>query len=218
MKPFKLTLTLSTPVAINHPWLHLDGLLAHLSLLHQLGQDYYLLPTKEVVEVSYDTGLARIGEMFCGSISFFEPADMFSMRYYKRPEIRDFPGRRVDISRGHYRAWMLRHIYVAARVCMFHGRGDIETVWSLVYDLTHIGNDNRVGWGKIRDLRIEEMDEDWSVVREGRATRPIPVAYLRRWSDAVPLAWKPPYWAPGNVALCAPPGAEIELGDGCSLA
>lgn len=210
--PLRIVFELATPVCINHPWLHLDGLLAHQALLQQLGRDYYLLETKQVVPLTYETGLARFGDIYCASISIFEPDDMFSLQYFKRFEARGFPAKsKISIARGHYRAWMLRSVYVPAQRITYYACGDPERIEELLSPLTHVGNDNRVGWGKLRRVWLERVDHDHSLVREGVAMRPIPTRLLWRWSDQVPLAVRPPYWAAENVELCAPPGAEVEL-------
>lgn len=32
-RPFRVEVRLAAPVSLNHPWLHLDGILAHLAVL-----------------------------------------------------------------------------------------------------------------------------------------------------------------------------------------
>ncbi|MDQ7851146.1 MAG: hypothetical protein RB148_12825 [Armatimonadota bacterium] len=217
-KHFQIVFYLATPVALNHPWLHLDGLISHLVALRVLGRDYYVLPTKTVTSLSakqlgrYQRVLRQWWELPQASVSFFHPDDLFSLRYFKRFEPRGFPGeRKIDLGRGHYRTWMLRHVYCPAETVTFYGTGDLELVRDLLSDLTHIGNDNRVGWGRIHRLEVTELPEDRSLVWEGKAMRPIPIRFLRKWEDAVPLAWRPPYWAAENVEVCAPPGARVVL-------
>ena len=68
-----------------------------------------------------------------------------------------------------------------------------------------------MGWGAVSTVTVTPMEENWALTRDGLAMRPIPVRYAKSYSDAVPLAWKPPYWSPDNVELCVPPGAEVEL-------
>lgn len=215
MEPFVLRCRLATPVALNHPWLHLDGLVAHLLLFRTLGREAYALPTKRVVHHTppppYRHVLLKTGELVHASVSFFEPQPKrASLQYFKRFEAERFPKKgKIDRGRGHYRDWALRWVYVAAEWCVFYGVGDLAVLGDLLQDLTHLGNDTRVGWGRVQAWQLEPIPEDRSLVWQGRAMRPIPVRFLRTWSDAVPLAWRPPYWAAENVELCAPPGAEV---------
>lgn len=219
-RPFAVIARLATPVSLNHPWLHLDGLIAHLIYLRAAGRDYYALPTKTVRHLAQERmgpfvhTLARRGPLNSASISFFGPdARLGSLQYFKRFEERGAPNRgQVLLAGGHYRSWMLRTVYVSAETVTFYGCGDLALVRNLLGDLTHLGNDGRIGWGRVRDLAVNQTPEDWSLVKEGRAQRPIPVRLLADWEDAVRLAWRPPYWAPEHVELCAPPGVGVTLG------
>jgi len=93
----------------------------------------------------------------------------------------------------------------------FYGRGRIGLLRDLLGDLTHLGNDTRIGWGEIAEWRLERVEADWSLVRAGRAMRPIPVRMLSEWDDEAWLTWHAPYWDRSKVELCAPPGARVVL-------
>jgi hypothetical protein len=217
----EVTFYLSSPPALNHPWIHFDGILAHLAYLRFLGRDYYLLPSKRLVDVSLPEDLrgflAETSGLLHASCSLFLPSmpeKYASLSYYKRFEAEGFPkSRKINLGSGYYRNWSLRWVYVPCEAVRFYVRGDRQIIEDLLSDLTHIGNDTRVGWGRIRGMRIKEISEDLSLVWNNRAMRPIPVRYLKQWSDSALLAWRPPYWAAENVELCAPPGAVIELKD-----
>lgn len=163
----------------------------------------------------------------CGSISHFWPPaegesfdgvehdDAISyetLRYFKRFEAGHFPGRgKVTLSNGHYRTWMLQTVYLPAHTATFYGRGKIGQVRDLLGDLTHLGNDARIGWGEIHDWTLDPTPEDWSLVRDGVAQRPIPTRMLQRWDDEAWLTWHAPYWDRSKVEPCAPPGARVTL-------
>ena len=80
--------------------------------------------------------------------------------------------------------------------------------------LVGLGNDVRIGFGAIRDVAFEQIEEDWSIVAGGVAMRPIPVEMCAEYEDAAYLPYKAPYWSPHNVVLCVPPGARCKLKDG----
>jgi hypothetical protein len=219
-QPFAIHFRLATPVCLNHPWLHLDGVLAHLMAQRLLGRDYYTLPTKQVVSTPIPRAWHHVVVHYRGlawaSISCFNPPDVGyqTLQYFKRFEETPHLSRRqrkVPLGSGRFRTWMLRWVYVPAAAVTFYGRGQVHLVQELLSDLTHLGNDTRVGWGRIADMRLEVLEQDRSLVWEGRAMRPIPVRFLQAWDDEVMLAWKPPYWAADSVERCAPPGARVEL-------
>jgi hypothetical protein len=219
--PFQLTVYLTTPVALNHPWLHLDGIVQHLVHQRVLGRAYYDLPTKAPRPLygralgPWNVVLTRTGPLAHASVSHWHPAETpyASLQYFKRFEAQGFPGRgKVRQGFGHYRAWLLRWVYLPVEQATFYGHGRLDHLADLLQDLTHLGNDPRVGWGRVARWELTPTPSDWSLVRDGRAQRPIPTRLLAAWSDCVPLAWRPPYWAAEHVEPCAPPGAEVQLG------
>lgn len=217
MQPYRVRFMLATPVALNHPWLHWDGILLHLMQLRLRGRDYYALPTKVPAPPPLEDELRRRlgldGPIPRASISFFGPeARMSAQHYYKRFEERGFPAkRRIPVGSGHYRQHNLLWVLVSAAWCEFYGYGDIDLVEELLQLLPGLGNDVRVGWGAIASWSIEPLPEDRSLVCDGRAMRPIPVRFLAEWDDEVPLAWRAPYWAAEHVERCAPPGTRVRL-------
>jgi len=219
MAPLRITFRLLTPVCIGAPYVYLDGLLAHLAYRRLLGPDYYLLPTKKVQ--SGPTGmlrevLASYRDVLCCSASIFLPEGLHyqTLTYFKRFEARHVKGLRkqkVDLGHGLLRAWALKAVYLPANEAVFYVLGNPDRIRDLLGDVVALGNDARVGWGWLSGPpEVVEIDEDRSLVWQGRAMRPIPIRYLRSWSDAVMMSYKPPYWAPENVDLCAPPGAEVD--------
>jgi hypothetical protein len=217
-RPFLVTIRLGAPVALAHPWIAGDALLAHLAFARQLGRGQYDLPNFEPVDrrtLGADPfpGLVycRAGLRFASAIQLGPEPKLGSLDYFSRIDD-GLPKRKVYAGIGPYRAWQLRWVYAAAEWARFWVYGRPDLARDLLGDLVGLGNDTRVGWGHVLDVRVEETDEDRSVVADGRAMRPIPVRFLRRWSDEAVMAWKPPYWSRDSIELCAPPGAEVDFG------
>lgn len=218
---------LAAPVALNAPWMFFDGLIAHMIHQRVLGREYYNLPSfgtrsmsaQEMGRYRRTIGLwnglnAASVSLFNGDVEFEGAGapDRACQQYFKRPEADDFPGNQLRMTFGHFRAWMLRTVYVVADSVDFRVNGNRALIGSLLEDVTHLGNDTRVGWGRVASVEILASDRDESVVgRDGRAMRPIPTRLLARWDEAVPLPCRPPYWDRRQVELCAPPGAKVEV-------
>jgi len=227
--PYELVMRLRTPVALEHPWIHGDSLLAYLAFQRIMSRRMYYQPMFEKATVSRQlhaqfaengldpkTAIAYVAGVPCCSIGLFEPEDApwGTVNYYKRTELDAFPRRgKISLGSGRFRNWMLRTVYVPAEVCRFYLLGDPEVARDLVAELVSIGSDTRMGWGWVAGVEINELgiEEDASLVHEGRAMRPIPVSRLVRWSDEVAVTWHAPYWDRSQVEVCAPPGAEVEL-------
>jgi hypothetical protein len=220
---------MATPVSLQHPWLHLDSILRHVIDERTYGRDAdyswddemrgnRTAAMRAAGTIKYLQVLDRYqadGDwLSCASVSQFFPEDTpyGTLQYFKRFHAERFPVRgKVNLSSDHYRAWMLKTIYLPCDTVTFYGRGLLGQVRDLVGDLTHLGNDVRIGWGEIADWTLEPTPEDWSLVRDGRAMRPIPTRMLREWDDEAWLTWHAPYWDRRKVEVCAPPGARVVL-------
>lgn len=221
--PLKIVFKLGAPVALTHPWLHLDGLISHLLLLDTLGEDYYVLPTKfPINRLVRETRLPNPPIMRHKSGLYYASASIFDVDtkrvevMYKRFEDSYAPAnarKRISRGSGHFRDYAMRHVYIPATTVTFYARGVPEVLERLLSYVPGLGDNVRIGWGEVRSFSIEEISDDYSIVCGNIATRPIPVNLLKSYSDAVMLAWRPPYWANDSVGLCAPPGATVELAD-----
>lgn len=215
-RPYVVHIRLGAPVALAHPWIAGDALLEHLAFSRRLGRQQYNLPPFTPAPHRGDDPYAnlvysRAGLRFASVVELGPEPKAGTLEYYCRPDDA-LPKRRIPLGMGQYRAWAMRWVYIAAEWARIWAYGRPELATELVADLVGVGNDTRVGWGYVIEAAVEEVPEDRSVVWEGRAQRPIPVRFLRSYSDAVQLAWMPPYWDSASVELCAPPGAEVDFG------
>lgn len=228
--PFALHIDLATPVSLNHPWVHFDAIVRHLIDERTYGVDAGLDWGNRETNAERLAAMGRAGTrkyvhalsreqiagdwIGCGSVSHFTPDDLpyGTLEYFKRFEADRFPKNgKVNTSSDHFRVWMLKTIYMPAQTVTFYGRGLIGHIAELMQDLTHLGNDARMGWGEVADWRLEKTPDDWSIIRDGVAMRPIPVRMLHEWDDEAWLTWHAPYWDRNKVELCAPPGARVTL-------
>lgn len=221
---FKVTFKLGSPVCVTTPWISFDGLLAHLLLLDALGEDFFITPKKLDLSSYFPHNrrllpLKRTGPVYHASVSQFVPnVPVRKDTIYKRFEERWTDGlrqTRIRQGSGHFRAYAMAQPYVPAREVVFYAFGDVELIRRLVENYIYgIGNDFRIGYGAVRDVRFERMEEDWSLVASGVAMRPLPVEMCAEYDDTAYLPYRAPYWSPKNVALCVPPGARCRLKDG----
>jgi len=215
-KAFRLEIDLATPLVLNHPWMHLDSLIGHL-IRQRLGGPHDLatfVPARDglVRHSVWCRTITRTGPLNRASVSFIRPYAPKSISYYHRFEEDGFPGKRkLPLGHGHFRLWRLTWIYLPASRVVFYGLGKPELVKDLFADLESLGNDTRVGWGKVHAWRLVREERDRSTVADGRAQRPIPVRFCRRWSDSAVLTWQPPYWDTSRAEECVVPGAEVTV-------
>jgi len=204
---------------LGHPWLHLDGILAHLINRMLRGPDYYVLPSKRPVDPQQPQRvmpLKNTRDVFHASVSLFDCEEAYAGSLYKR--FYSFQSTRVktrkakvDLARGLYKLYAMRLPYIPARTVTFYCCGDINRVLQLLSFLPALGKKTAVGYGQYRSLTVEETAEDYSLVRDGVAMRPIPLEMCRYAERQMMLAYRPPYWDKRLIKPCAPPGAKVEL-------
>ena len=217
MTPLEVVFHLKTPLALGHPWLHLDSLLAHVLLREELGERYYALPTKVADReagraVEARLPLKRWRDVPVASVSIFEPpsAQLQLFSFFKRGDF-PFPRGRVDRARGFFKDYYLRAAYAPVQRVRFYCTGEQEEVARLCRMISALGKERNIGFGFVKRVEVREVEEEWGLVREGVAMRPIPIDYLRQWEDVSWLAYKPPYWSKQNVKLCCVPFTRVEL-------
>jgi len=223
-RPFKVTFYLGSPVCLTSPWISFDGLIAHLMLLDGLREDFFITPKKLDLTPYLPRNrrmlpLKRTGEIYHASFSTFIP-DVAIRRdtIYKRFEERwtdNLRQRKIRQGQGHYKSYAMTQPYIAAQKAVFYAHGEMNVVQELIERYVYgLGNDFRVGYGAVRDVTFEETPEDWSLVANGVAMRPIPVEMCEEYDDVVKMPCKAPYWNPRNIVDCVPPGARCKLKDG----
>lgn len=223
--PFKLTFRMMTPICLTHPWVHLDGILAHILLRKLLKEQFYSLPSSmpidffELFELPLKT--LRQGDLFIyhSSVSLFDGERFYIDKIYKRFEDRKMrfmdPGRstKIDVSRGRFKNYMISLPYLPSSEITFFGHGDIEEIRNLIPFLPGLGKKIAAGFGFFHSFSIDQISKDKSLVNEkGEAMRPIPCEFLEgKGYERLLLACKFPYWAKHNVALCCNVKEKIEL-------
>ena len=208
---------MQTPVMLAHPWLSFDGLIAHLMVRERLGLNYYLLPSKEPVDLSHITDklpFKHTDGLPHASVAQLDTDVVNTATIYKRFDEAnchkiDTSMRKIQIDRGHYRAYMMRLPYLPAQKIAFYGNGDVKEVLRLIQYLPGLGKKVAYGYGSIKSVSVEELKEDYSLVKDGVAMRPLPCK-LGFCSDVVMrLAWRSPYWDKRNITECVPPGEKV---------
>lgn len=217
MRPFSLTFHMQTPVMLAHPWLSFDGLIAHLMVRERLGLNYYLLPSKQPVDLSHITSklpFKHTDGLPHASVAQLDTDVVNTATIYKRFDEAnchkiDTKVKKVQIDRGHYRAYMMRLPYLPAQKITFYGYGDLQEVLRLIQYLPGLGKKIAYGYGMIKSVSVDEIKEDCSLIRDGLAMRPLPCKLGYKSDVVMRLAWRSPYWDKCNVAVCVPPNEAV---------
>jgi len=121
----------------------------------------------------------------------------------------DFEGRRgkVLIEKGRYKAYHMPVFYHTALWVEWYCVGDKAEIEHLLSTVTHIGKKTSQGWGRISRWQIAPCAEDWSVWKDDKLMRGIPIEDTQ---DGEPFRLmlygiRPSYWKSSNQQPLAMP-------------
>ena len=219
---FCVTYQMSTPISLAHPWINGDGLVAQVLMRRLLGDEFLSLPSKKVIDTSgLRLPLARTGSCWHCSASQFDTDQMFLTKIYGRFDSEHIERvrtkkKRIPLMSGHFKSTMVSIPTVLVKEVRFYVRGNIDECKWLFANVTALGKDRNKGYGAVKSMSIEEIPEDWSLVKDGIVMRPIPVGEVpTKWmqpgtqANVMTLTYMPPYWNRAAAVPCVAPGSRI---------
>lgn len=221
-KPLKIVFNMSTPLCLTYPFIHFDAILAHLIARREMGHDHRARPSKEISKETMLVGedklipLRQSSGVYHASVSIFDEADAQTTTIYKRfcEKYLDFTKlkkSKIHTNCGHFRDYMIKLVYLPASRVTFYVNGDSQKIKELLKGLTGLGKKTAIGFGMFNSYSIEETEEDYSVIKDGKSMRAIPIILCDYFGEVINLAWRAPYWAKEMVAPCVPPDTICRL-------
>jgi CRISPR type IV-associated protein Csf3 len=218
----KIELRMVTPVCLTYPFIHFDAILAHLLGRREMGDDNRARPSKEVNKQTVLVGeekvmpLKQSSGVYHASVSLFDDSEAQVTTIYKRfcekyLDMNRVKRSKIHIGMGYFRSYMIRLVYLPVEKVNFFACGDSEEIRILLSGLTGLGKKTSVGFGMIKDFKIHKINQDYSIVKDGKSMRAIPIVLCDYFGEVVNLAWRAPYWAKEMVAPCVPPHTTVKL-------
>lgn len=189
----RITARMMTPVVADE-WLPLDGILLYQATRRDLGALMRTIP-----------GMSSLAEpkgepMRGGSLPIkrVHGIDWYYRCSWAQPKLwwvaegTDYWNKRVDmqyadmidfgkrrgkviIEAGRYKNYRMPIFYRVASSIEWYAIGDRKEIELLLSTCTHIGKKRSQGWGRVIEWVVESWPEDWSIWRDGKLTRGIPV-------------------------------------------
>jgi len=151
------------------------------------------------------------------SVSFFDNPTYAVTKIYKRFYTKGLPMTNIKtkkISRGSgmFRDHAMTLPILPTKTVIFYTVGIKEELKILLNALPGIGKKTAIGFGNFSNIELTEINEDKSIISNGKAMRPIPVDVVepQNNTEIVYLAYKFPYWNKQNVLPCVPPGSPVK--------
>ena len=217
-EPLKVVFRMTSPIMLGHPFIHFDSLILHLLYRDLLGDDYYCLPSKDPIDFSQyvKAPIKQTEDVYHTSVSLFDTDTKFATTIYKRfcteyLELLQTKKRKIRRGSGFFRDYMMRMIYIPAKTVYFFVNGNKPEISRLLKSMVYLGKKTAYGYGRVKSIHIESTDRDYSIIKDSKAMRPIPIRMLRDAEVKAMLAYKPPYWDKHSVELCAFPNTEVKL-------
>jgi len=210
---------LQAPICLSWSYLHFDGIIAHLASRQYDPIAYRKLDSKVVLRESrvepiiYSRGIPH------ASVAILDDGLLTTHRIYKRFEsvalfslkqIKMNRGMKIRYGQGYFKSAAIKLATIPARTVTFFARCKLDRVIELLPALPGLGKKTSIGFGMIKSYKITELDEDYSVVRDGIATRQIPIKYLDEYNETYWGTYRPPYWST-EIEVCASPGSKVRL-------
>lgn len=222
MQPFKMTMTLATPVVMPFNTT-LDGLLSFAgeALTGLRGE---ALADAMPLARDAESGIFKASSIFLSNAAFYEnlvkvralkhwdmDALLIGPKTTKTGKLARVPYPAIDKSRGDYanKLSVMTTLRTPKAVC--YGVGDVETVELWMQCILGLGRHAQQGQGEIVQLKIDLMEEDYSWVNEeGLPQRPLPIDVWVREGHALEgvttttAATTFPYWESAMESCVAP--------------
>lgn len=102
-----------------------------------------------------------------------------------------------DTKRGRHKSWFENFEAMTVDKVIYYVRGDIDAIHDLLKGLRHLGKKASIGMGKIKETSIEEIKDDYSLVKNNTPMRNLPsIEKYHNLSNSskVLMPLNPPYW------------------------
>jgi len=219
---FKAIAHMKTPV-VTMDNIILDSIISAAKAKEILQEQFYtgknICGTIEEVKSMLDNIIDVDKGVYCTSIGFGntrESVSSWSKRWdSNNDEMVQFKNKkRVDIGRGFYKNYHMPLITKSYKTITFYVRGDMKEIKRLLETYIHyLGKKGSQGYGQIKEWEFEEIENNYSVIKNNEIMRPIPAKQEKIDFNIDELeirqhAIVPPYWR-DEKELCIMPGVMI---------
>ncbi len=113
----------------------------------------------------------------------------------------------VNTAQGKYKNEFYSIERIGVDCITYYARGNKEIIESLLKKLRFVGKKSSLGWGKVKYISIEEIQKDYSIFKDNKLMRNIPLENSFNFKgEKVRLSrLTHPYWSKVNLKECLVP-------------
>jgi CRISPR type IV-associated protein Csf3 len=191
--PLKITAHLANGYATYDPWSPtIDGPMAYFYFLHKLGPDRFYNQPEGRKHRADDAPLplkrVKFGDrdfFFAASCPIPKGTPHEATKYYHKRFDTAHADRHVELGRrtkiqtkaGPFKSHRVPIRVLICPTVSWYAVGEPEGVRKLVEQVQFLGKRHAHGHGQVIRWEVEEIEEDWSIIKEGRLMRPVPVGF-----------------------------------------
>lgn len=219
-QPLQIEVEIKPPLYLSNPYIYLDGILSYLCMRDALGDYFWNLDSKEVVDISpLQLPFKKTDDVWHASIGIMNKPVLKKDTIYKR-----FTDKEIDklnvkkqskirTNAGYFKDFMINQPLIITDKVKFYCNGDKKELTRLLDNLDHLGKKTSIGGGYIKNTKITPTNEDYSFFKDNTILKPLPakldVLPPREGDVWLRCTYKPPYWDNTNVTLCRRPPNQL---------
>lgn len=123
---------------------------------------------------------------------------------------------KLNTKSGHLKAYRTPQVIRVISDVVFYAVGNPDRIREMLGYMQFIGKKGSIGWGAVKEWVVEPCEADYSLIKDGKLMRPVPVEeadalnFDRSKTVKLMCAVRPPYWKPKNARLCYVPKVGFE--------
>jgi CRISPR type IV-associated protein Csf3 len=218
MENLKITLKMRTPIAFIG-MIHLDAVIMSALIVKEKRRPFDSKPYDLAQAVSKKmplelVKLANGKTVYAGSVGFATGHVSIARWKKKWDEENDNlvtfreKKERIEHKRGFFKQYDMPLVILSTPEMTFYARGDAKRIEIILRYLTHIGKKSSQGFGEIREKKIEVIEQDWSLWRDGQPMRAIPI--IKEGCLMLFCGYRFPYWDRRNQDICIVPKMKYD--------
>lgn len=191
---------------------HLDALICRVLVPLKLGdrRTSCANPDDPLEEITLPIPMTRInGSEVYRASALFADSDIESVRYWRkrfRQDRAELTTGAPNLTNSTYKEYNMPMVISNCRCLVWWMAAySIRDVKALLRKVRYIGKKSAQGIGKVVNLTVEQVDDDYALSRDGVAMRYYP--HAGGWKSVRPT---PPYWHNHGRVPCLAPGDAIE--------
>lgn len=206
-------------------WLFLDAILYHAWFMENF-KDIYRGTLASGVVGHIGLPLRRYADgTHASSVGFYKQYGTQIEYWNKKPSAHNILGEKyidfgkkrgkINVSSGEYKAYRMPEVIRLISDVTFYAYGNKGKIENLLKHMKHIGKKTAIGWGRVKEWRVESVEDDRTDICEYGLSRPIPVdsatvEQIKVAHTIQRIANKPPYWNYKNTKECFVPNPIVK--------